>query len=868
MVGTRERAARVARNGRRLRSGKVGALALVLAAAPVSWSLASPVPAAAATIEDEAALDVTATSATLRAQINPEGADTRYVFQYGSSPEYGLSAPAPEGDAGSGVTPTAAEVHVQGLSANVRYHFRVVAKAPGGAVVGVGAGATFTTRGGNGTFTLPDGRRWFLVSPAVKHGALIEPIGDQLVEGVIQSAEDGRAITYLANAPLGEGAQGNVQEGTQVVSRLGSTGWSSQDVATPHSVATRIHPNAGSEYRFFSSELLKAIVQPWGETPLAPEATERTSYQRNDETGSEAALVFPGDVLTGTPFGNRTAFVSATPDATHAILESEVPLTADAVEHGSQLYAWTHGHLQLASVLPNGEPGPQGAALGDPRAEPSLGRRSAVVAHAISNDGSHVVWSTTTPGGIGEHLYVRDLSTAVTLQADKPQGHEEEEREPRTRFQTATPDGRKILFTDQRALTASSSAGGDLYQFDSKTDVVTDLTVASGVEAAVQGRILGASEDGTYVYFVANGVLAPGASVGGHNLYVWHEDPTTRVRTTRFVAALSIFDQADWGEGNFRSQAIGRVSPNGRFAAFLSQEQLIPYDNRDAASGQPDQEAYLYDAQTNRLICASCNPTGQRPSGLFDAGNEQLLFDRSGLLESHWLAAALPGWTPVSPDYAIFQSRYLSNDGRLFFDSPDALAAQDTNGVTDVYEYEPLGTGSCTESSETFSDQSDGCIALISSGTSREESAFLDASEGGDHVFFLTTSRLAPQDEDSSFDVYDAQACTVADPCPQGTQPAPAPCGAVDACRPEGQAPFTELDSPPSSWFRGSGNFNPPSLTRPAVRPLTRAQLLARALRACRAKKRSARRHHCESLARKRYGRRVATHARLTGAGS
>ena len=43
---------------------------------------------------------------------------------------------------------------------------------------------------------------------------------------------------------------------------------------------------------------------------------------------------------------------------------------------------------------------------------------------------------------------------------------------------------------------------------------LSDLTVDQhvGEQAEVLGTIPGASEDGAYVYFVANGVLAPGAA--------------------------------------------------------------------------------------------------------------------------------------------------------------------------------------------------------------------------------------------------------------------------------------------------------------------------------------------------------------------
>ncbi len=44
---------------------------------------------------------------------------------------------------------------------------------------------------------------------------------------------------------------------------------------------------------------------------------------------------------------------------------------------------------------------------------------------------------------------------------------------------------------------------------------LTDLTPAAGGEAAgVQGVVVGASEDGSYVYFVANGVLGDGGARG------------------------------------------------------------------------------------------------------------------------------------------------------------------------------------------------------------------------------------------------------------------------------------------------------------------------------------------------------------------
>ena len=128
-------------------------------------------------------------------------------------------------------------------------------------------------------------------------------------------------------------------------------------------------------------------------------------------------------------------------------------------------------------------------------------------------------------------------------------------------------------------------------------------------------------------------------------------------RETRFIARLSAEDANDWGEGN--SAEVGdlggvtaQVSGNGRYLAFMSDHELTGYDNVDAnpeAKGAHDEEVFLYDASTGRLACASCNPDGQAPNGVFDtkdAGEgEGLTVDRPELWSEQWLAGSIPGWT-------------------------------------------------------------------------------------------------------------------------------------------------------------------------------------------------------------------------------
>jgi hypothetical protein len=302
----------------------------------------------------------------------------------------------------------------------------------------------------------------------------------------------------------------------------------------------------------------------------------------------------------------------------------------------------------------------------------------------------------------------------------------------------------------------------------------------------------------------------------------------------------------------------------------MSNASLTGYDNLDQTSGKPDEEVYLYDSATASLACVSCNPTGARPVGVFDAEEAGegfgLLVDRRRVWQEHWLAGNIPGWTALSHNNALFQPRYLSDSGRVFFDSADALVPQVTSrtreeqvngnplqvGVENVYEYEPSGVGSCESTSG-------GCVSLISTGTSGRESAFLESTPNGHDVFFLTAAQLLPQDVDTAFDVYDARVCTTASPCISPEQPPSGGCHDSETCRPAAPAQQAPGGPAGTATFSGPGNTPSPAKVeqpgRPTTKPkpLTRAQKLARALSACRKLKRKKKRQVCVRKARRAY---------------
>jgi hypothetical protein len=328
------------------------------------------------------------------------------------------------------------------------------------------------------------------------------------------------------------------------------------------------------------------------------------------------------------------------------------------------------------------------------------------------------------------------------------------------------------------------------------------------------------------------------------------------------VSVLAGQDRHDWSTSLREMPA--RVSASGQWLEFMSQRSLTGYDNRDAKTGQPDAEVYLYDAAANRLTCASCEPSGARPVGIeyhkLDPGSGGLAGGPRDVWESTaTVAANVPGWT--GDDEAGFASRhqpaYLNNEGRLYFNSADGLVPQDVNGTEDVYQYEPPGVGNCTSGSANFAERSGGCVDLISSGASSQESAFLDASASGGDVFFLTSAKLAPQDHDAAYDVYDAHVCSGASPCPPAEAASPPPCDTGDSCKPAPTPQPEIFGAPASALFSGAGNLPPPSSATPA--PAVESKL-TKALKSCR--KRFAhskkRRGACEAKARRQFGAKKA----------
>jgi hypothetical protein len=655
--------------------------------------------------------------------------------------------------------------------------------------------------------SLPDGRAYELVSP-LDNGEVFQPFnrlneGENALIGFgpFRAAADGNGFAYQGDAPAsGVGGNGNQSstspQGNEYLAGRSAGGWGASDIEPPPAPEFFSQP----VYQSFSSDLSVSYFTSPDSLSLsgAPTCEGENLYSRDSAGGGFAVL------STSTLAGRcgSPLFAGASADGSHALFQARGALVSPAVPtagpafnvhnctYNCNLYESMEGAVSLVNLLPDGGVdtaatfgGPSGN--GKPEAGGIPTEDLPGLSNAISVDGSRMVWSDVSTGVI----YMR-VGGVRTMQISAGAA----------RFWTASVDGRFVFYTE----------GERLLRFDVESGVREEL---AGTGAGVQG-VVGASEDGSYVYFVANGVLASGATPGScKSAYAGGEFEEERARCdlyvlhsgepVRFIAVLAGSDNnipelagtgrsvlGDW-QSDLGSKT-GEVTPSGLGVAFSSTLPLTGYDN--VAPSDPEHrtisELFVYELEGGggRLYCASCAPSGAPPT--------ENVAIQAGVPAEYKSGA----WVHPSL-WGTFMQRWLSADGsRVFFDTAQPLVAQDTNRVTDVYEWERAGVGGCA--------QPGGCVYLLSGGSSTDDSFFLDASVSGNDVFFMTRAQLVAGDGEESFHVFDARAPHVAGEV-VGFPPVPgAVCSGAGCQGPVPAAPA--FGTPASVGFGGAGNLPAP----------------------------------------------------------
>jgi hypothetical protein len=780
---------------------------------------------AGARIDGESALAPTASTVRLSAAINPLGTDTTVTFEYGPTNAYGSSAPSTPIDVGSGTEDAGAGVTLRGLSPSTTYHYRVVAI---GSVRVTGDDQTFATEPAgceNQAFrvgpsaNLPDCRAYEQVTPVDKGDS-----EDMFGSEESQANNHARSTTnegyvsangerFLLNADSGFGSNPNGGHNQYVFSRT-PEGWTMTSLTPPdfHGLTENVP--------LFNAELTNFGIRTAATGAVNPEPDATFAV---GPAGGPYTTVFEGT----NPFTN---FVGMASHASKVLLQStdhSLAPGASALVEGSQaLYEDSGGALRLVNVLDNGElVSPCGAQLG-------FASDGGNARNAISEDGSKVFFIAPDPRAESlepscyqsskplvnpPHLYMRENGeTTIDVSAPEAGVNDPTGFHP-VQFVGAASDGSKVFFITPTQLTADDGDHDpELYEYNTTTKTLTRISHGETGNADGDVRFVGTiSADGSAVYFTAFGKLATGAPALSHegaevNAYRYD----TQTGDTKFIATVSTEDfQNDQPNRYFIEWETGLdvhanwySTADGRYLAFASHLNLTKFDAHGFS------EVYRYDSVTGGLTCVSCNPAGAVPTG--DA-----LLTRSALGQNN------PGGGPP---------RTISENGDfVFFDTSESLVPQDVNGRIDVYEWH------------------DGALALISGGTSPEDSFFLDSSASGRDVFFGTHQALVAGDRDVAGDLYDARIGGGF-----GTPPESAQCSGEDCQAPLSASPplansTTELVPAGDQSTQKTGG------TGSKTAKLTRQRKLKRVLATCRRLPKH-RRHACKLAAKRRYGGKAA----------
>lgn len=719
------------------------------------------------------------TTANFSGKVNPNFDPTTYRFEYVTKAQFEASefagaAEAPVGGAaaGSGSSEVEVEAEAGGLQPNTEYVLRLVATNASGDAASLPV--SFRTYAAP-TSGLPDGRAYEQVTPATAlEKNAVSMNGDKRNESY--ATPSGDAVTYGSVTGAGETASGNLFP--LYITRRGANSWSSVGFNPPASTGT-IDLALGFTEDLSGGYTVDFTPGVTGGIYLYEPAADRL-VTISTAPGLRTKQAYEASLVAESAGGNVVTF------------ESRAKLTPDGTEGKPNVYAWSKssGKLQLVGILPDGTP--MEGAFGGPwdyvNYSPGFGGavRSYYTQSSLSRDGSKAFFTAED----GRQLYMREDPTSPTgtttlisgsqkTNGTGPNGTDPNGPQP-AKFLEATPSGRYVFFMSQEALTNDANTGSfdegqDLYRYDTATGDLIDLAPepeGAGTEAF---GLIGTSTDGSYVYFVAGAALAPGASQYEQNIYLWHQG-----EPIQYVATLVYGGEPD--EENFmntkyrantRGQKAARVTPDGRTLLFSSQFQ--PGLNETYKSA-----IFRWELGGNGVNCVSCNPTG---------------------LQQSFYASLQQTPDPIStPPSRSISTRNLSSDGkRVFFSTSESLVPNDVNGVEDVYEWEANGKGSCASEG-----QNGGCISLISTGTSPENSYISDISESGDDVFFFTAQRLVGQDKDDLYDEYDARVGGgLASQNPTPVRPCEG-----EACLGAGTAP-TAAQPRGTSTFAGSGNEKP-----------------------------------------------------------
>jgi NHL repeat len=685
-----------------------------------------------AVTEPATGVDSVAKTATLHGTVDPQGIETaECVFEYGIGNDLSASAPCEESAAaiGSGTGPVPVEAEVTGLAPGT-YNFRLhAANGDGG------------TRGAVQSFTI-------IAAPIIEAESAETGATEARLRATINPGNS--AVTYHFDYGITEAYGSSTQNGTiaagtaPIEVATGIVGLQPNTTYHFRVVATNGFATvAGTDRTFTTGSATGGGGCPNEALRIGPSAAlpECRAYEMVSPPDKNGGAVYTTFNEQGTPDGNGIVFLST---ASFAGARANA-LNSYLARRGGE--GWTTTAIDA----------------------PQLNRVGLLELTSVANSEDltktmQLSLEALTPGAIqgGSNVYLRDNATgALTLIAAETGEflYDELASSVIPHYLGGTPNWSVFYFSSDFALAPGATSGSaNTYEYSGDELKLHEGPVSG--EKPVFGPegsfVLGASKDLSYEYLASPMALSPDATEappGATNIYAWHEGTFTLIGQT----------EAATGEER-PGQAM--ASPDGQTFAFTTFSAMTTEDRPSAAcpftpaiANSVDlhcRDVYVYRRATGKLTCASCNGPGAGQSELGDLGQRQGI--------------------------GAYQARAVLDDGSVFFDTPNRLAAADSNGVGDVYRWH------------------DGQNVLISTGTSPQVSRFADAGVDGKDVFFTTTQPLVGIDRDQRNDLYDARvdggfaaqypaaeaAPCEGDECRQGVKGAPLPAPIGSGAEPAG----------------------------------------------------------------------------------
>ena len=704
-------------------------------------------PPVAPVLGRESAAEVSTSEAKLGALVSPGGAQATYRFEYlteaafqadkesFSGPEEPASVPFPEGSAGEGFSPRTVWASTKDLTPGTTYYYRAVVTNGVGKPV-VGPQETFTTATlAQAACPNEDARGGFsAVLPDCRAYELVTPTGKTSAQPDTGDFEGGVRARAGADGKWVAFPAVEVMPGSQ------SAGleFIAARGASGWSIedALPLQSYTGDRCTTKDNSVVKAYSAELTKEVVLVNNNNGSVHESSDCHGAAVEIV-PGE-----PLEEENLLLRDNENATYRLINLTPPgvvptppsLVAESADLNVVLFS------ERAKLTPEAQNNTENLyewREGTVHLFKYVLPSGAPVAGSLvgfSEDGSEMFFTANGK------LYVSLNDGERTVQIDEAQQGGSGPGGGGS-FAAVTANESQAFFTDNATAGLTSDtvpgSGTNLYVYDIGTGRLSDLTPFSDANATFKGI----GQDGSYLYFDSPAVLTAAAAnqfgekaeQGQENLYVDHEGTLTFVMH---------------GGG-------GAMSANGAFFTFASYASLTGYEHSGVL------EVYMYSAEANRFQCATCNPSGEAPT-----------------------AGGVGGGS-------------VSNNGQVFFQTPEALLPGDTNGQVNVYEFD-WGSG----------------LHLISTGTSLSESILLASTPSGNDVFFLSRQTLVPQDNPQEGNViYDARA--------DGGFPEPAQppaCTTPEACRAAPEPEPSIYGAPPSQTFAGIGNLAPASEAKPKAK--------------------------------------------------